>query len=314
MCRNVHFAQLLKKIIMTYHHHNSTYPSLLLSDPENSESDNDEPQTISAKRPGKKGSRGGKKGNKKSKSNTEHEDEANQPSSVIYLGHLPVGFEEREITVFLNQFGNVNRCRVSRSTKTGRSRGYAFVEFADAEVANIVANTMSGYFLLEKRLVCHVLPKDKVYDLMFTKPKNVPSKLDKQKKARNEVNKRRTAEKMKGITAKLIQREEMKRKKLASLGIDYDFPGYAASAENATESGKKKRKVSVEDEQGGENVATTTKKEMKTPKSHKKKRKKSIDETVEEGKEPDEAVADVETKSSKKKKKSKTPKKIPKKA
>ncbi|EED96625.1 predicted protein, partial [Thalassiosira pseudonana CCMP1335] len=144
-------------------------------------------------------------------------------STVIYLGHLPIGFEEREITIFLNQFGSVSRCRVSRSKKTGRSRGYAFVEFTDAEVAKIVSETMSGYFLLEKRLVCHVLPRDKVHELMFAKGK-VKSKKDLQKKARMEVNKRKSVDVMKGITAKLVQREEMKRKKLAALGIDYDFP------------------------------------------------------------------------------------------
>lgn len=142
-----------------------------------------------------------------------------------------MGFEEREITVFLNQFGNVNRCRVSRSTKTGRSRCYAFVEFADPEVATIVADTMSGYLLLEKRLVCHVMPRDKVnHELMFARPKRVPTKKDRQKKARTEVNKVRSADAIRGITARLVKREEMKRKKLGTLGIEYDFPGYVASA------------------------------------------------------------------------------------
>ena len=120
-------------------------------------------------------------------------------------------------------------------------------------MAQIVSETMSGYFLLEKRLVCHVLPKDKVHELMFTKPKRVPTKAEKQKKARSEVNnKQRSVDAMKGITAKLVKREEMKRKKLAELGIEYDFPGYAAGApesmntneKNSTSSKKKKRKIS----------------------------------------------------------------------
>ena len=118
---------------------------------------------------------------------------------------------------------------MSRSTKTGRPRGYAFVEFADAEVAKIVAETMSGYFLLEKRLVCHVLPMDKVYDNMFAKSKRIITKQDRQKVAQTECNKRRSVETMKKITAKLIKREGMKRKRLEELGIEYDFPGYAAA-------------------------------------------------------------------------------------
>ena len=85
-------------------------------DPEYSDSDSDDdqqPETISAK--------GGVKGGKKRKghsnknkdvsiNNNQENDDSNEPSTVIYLGHLPQGFEEREITVFLNQFGNVSKC------------------------------------------------------------------------------------------------------------------------------------------------------------------------------------------------------------
>jgi nucleolar protein 15 len=230
------------------------------------QNEDEEIETISAKRSSKKGSKRSarKKGSDKSNADSE-------PSSVIYLGHLPVGFEEREISVFLNQFGNVLRCRVSRSKKTGRSRGYAFVEFVDHEVANIVAETMSGYFLLEKRLVCHIVPNDQVHDLMFAKAKRIATKADLHKKARLEVNKQRSADALKGITAKLVKREDMKRKKLAALGIDYDFPGYAAGAQSTDDvepSSKRRRTMSSED-----NDEEQVDLETKTPKSSKKKKK-----------------------------------------
>jgi len=197
--------------------------------------------------------------------------------------------------------------RVSRSTKTGRSRGYAFVDFADEEVARVVSETMSGYFLLEKRLICHVLPKDKVHEHMFTKPKRIPTKSDKQKKARSEVNQKvRSVDAMAGITKKLIKREEMKRKKLIDLGIDYDFPGYAASSQavdggeddnkskNSSSTKKKKRKLS-EDSREGKDAAVV----IKTPKSKKKSKKSEVEEENEE----------VVEEKKKKSKKSKTPKK-----
>jgi nucleolar protein 15 len=231
------------------------------------QNEDEEIETISAKRSSKKGSKRStrKKGSDKSNADSE-------PSSVIYLGHLPVGFEEREISVFLNQFGNVLRCRVSRSKKTGRSRGYAFVEFVDHEVANIVAETMSGYFLLEKRLVCHIVPNDQVHDLMFAKAKRIATKADLHKKARLEVNKQRSADALKGITAKLVKREDMKRKKLAALGIDYDFPGYAAGAQSTDDdvepNSKRRRTMSSED-----NDEEQADLETKTPKSSKKKKK-----------------------------------------
>jgi hypothetical protein len=108
------------------------------------------------------------------------------------------------------------------------------VEFVDPEVATIVADTMSGYLLLEKRLVCHVMPRNKVdHELMFARPKRVPTKKDRQKKALSEVNKARSMLAISGITSRLVKREEMKRKNLEALGIEYDFPGYAASASAA---------------------------------------------------------------------------------
>ena len=36
---------------------------------------------------------------------------------VIYLGHLPKGFEEQEIREYFTQFGSVKRVKVGRSMK-----------------------------------------------------------------------------------------------------------------------------------------------------------------------------------------------------
>ena len=58
---------------------------------------------------------------------------------------------------FFTQFGEVTRMRVSRSPKTARSRGYAFVEFVDKEVAKIAADTMNGYIMFGKQVECHVV-------------------------------------------------------------------------------------------------------------------------------------------------------------
>jgi nucleolar protein 15 len=45
----------------------------------------------------------------------------------------------------------------------------------------------------------------------------------------------KTDEQKESITKRLIKREEAKRAKLASLGIDYDFSGYAGKAIAAPE-------------------------------------------------------------------------------
>mmetsp|Transcript_1323 Transcript_1323/g.2000 ORF Transcript_1323/g.2000 Transcript_1323/m.2000 type:complete len:316 (-) Transcript_1323:121-1068(-) len=153
----------------------------------------------------------------------------NEGSDVIYIGHIPREFEERELKGFLGQFGRVLKLRLSRSRKTANSRCFAFAKFEDEEVASIVAGTMSGYLMGEKRLVCHVVPKDKIHSNLFKGCNSIFKKVNFRKIHRNKVNRPKSAEKMKTITKTLISREQKKREKLKELGIDYDFPGYEAS-------------------------------------------------------------------------------------
>jgi len=58
---------------------------------------------------------------------------------VVYLGHIPYGFFEKEMNGFFSQFGNVTRLRLARNKKTGNSRHFAFIEFDNPQVAQIVA-------------------------------------------------------------------------------------------------------------------------------------------------------------------------------
>merc|ERR1712228_160131 len=55
-------------------------------------------------------------------------------------GHVPHGFYEKEMRAFFSQFGVVTRLRLSRSKRTGRSKGYAFLEFRHEEVAKVAAD------------------------------------------------------------------------------------------------------------------------------------------------------------------------------
>jgi nucleolar protein 15 len=148
-------------------------------------------------------------------------------SRVIYLGHIPKGFEEAELSAFLGQFGKVTQLKLSRSKKTANTRGYAFIEFVSQQVAAVVAETMSGYLIDSKRMVCHVLPKDKVRDDMFSgKPFK---KIDWAARHKAKVNAPKSSSKMKIITKRLLGRERQKRNKLLEMGIAYDFPGYEES-------------------------------------------------------------------------------------
>merc|ERR1719442_159719 len=63
---------------------------------------------------------------------------------VIYISHVPHGFYEKQMREFFGQFGTVTNLRLGRSKKTGKSCGYAFVEFKYPEVAKIVSELSSS--------------------------------------------------------------------------------------------------------------------------------------------------------------------------
>ena len=56
---------------------------------------------------------------------------------VVYISHIPHGFYEKQMRQFFAQFGSVTNLRLGRSGKTGKSRGFAFVEFKYPEVAAV---------------------------------------------------------------------------------------------------------------------------------------------------------------------------------
>ncbi|XP_042316447.1 MKI67 FHA domain-interacting nucleolar phosphoprotein [Sceloporus undulatus] len=149
-----------------------------------------------------------------------------QTPGVIYLGHIPRGLYEPQLREYFSQFGTVTRLRLSRSKKTGGSKGYAFVEFEYDEVAKIVANTMNNYLFGERILKCHFMPPEKVHAELF---KGSEKKFTKTiHPAVKRYNRKRTAEQKAKMTRRLLKKERQLRKRLAERGIDYDFPGFAA--------------------------------------------------------------------------------------
>lgn len=153
---------------------------------------------------------------------------------VLYLGHIPRLLVEPQLKEYFSQFGTVTRLRLSRSKKTGGSKGYAYVEFECDEVAKIVAETMNNYLFCERLLRCEFVPPEKVHpkifighDTKFKKP-FLP--------AVKRYNKPRNEEERKKMTARLLEKEKKLRKRLAEKGIEYDFPGFAAERKAQTPS------------------------------------------------------------------------------
>ena len=129
---------------------------VLLDTDKEGDGDGDSKGRGKGKGKGKGKSKGPKKGGKNDSGS------GSNGSNVIYMGHLPTNFEEAELLAFLSQFGDVTGLRLSRSKRTGHPKGYAFARFKDNETADDVARTMSGYFLMERRLVCHLVPLSEV--------------------------------------------------------------------------------------------------------------------------------------------------------
>ena len=220
------------------------------------------------------------------------EDEPEEKRAVLYIGHLPSEFDDSDLKRFLIQFGKVRNVRIARSMKTGNPKGYAFVEFQDASVSEIVAETLNGYFLGNRRLVCNSVANPHEH-LFFNTTKalqkqKVKKQIEKQRREKNLS----TSQKLEIITNKLIQRERKRKSRMAELGIDYDFPGYEADKMTI----KKLRQGEIEGEEGNSNKLSSQKESTspsngsssktskesknwpKSPSSKKQKKSESIDD------------------------------------
>ncbi|KAM4897877.1 MKI67 FHA domain-interacting nucleolar phosphoprotein [Sylvia borin] len=165
---------------------------------------------------------------------------------VVYVGHLPRGLCEPQLREYFGQFGTVTRLRLSRSKKTGGSKGYAFMEFESDDVAKIVADTMNNYLFSERLLKCQFVPPEKVHedlfkgcDRMFRRPSQP---------AVRRYNRIRSLLEKARMTKRLLRKERLLRKKLAEKGLQYDFPGFAAqplSKERKKIKTSKKSKLNV---------------------------------------------------------------------
>ena len=196
----------------------------------------------------------------------------------MYVGHLPRHFEEAELAAFLKQFGSsLVNLKLVRSLKTGRSRGYAFVQFKSPAVAAVVADTLSGYLFLpgNKRLVCHVVPASHVHAGLFAR-RALPSPPQRQQHESNNNNMSLSLDQLPGVTRRLVRRERQKRRALQKMGVVYDFPGYEASLKGAVVEAPTKDNNKAEEEESSEkkDVSSSSKKDSVVDSAPSKKKKK----------------------------------------
>jgi len=147
---------------------------------------------------------------------------------IIRLNHIPHGFFEEEMRKYFSQFGKVLRLRLARSKKTGKSKGYAFVEFEFEDVAKIVAEAMDGYLMYERLIKCELMPPVSVVDAKrifayhFVREDNYP-KLQARHRVKVEECRKKTDEEVRTFLQFRLKKLKEQNDKLAALGIDYKY-------------------------------------------------------------------------------------------
>ncbi|KAI1388748.1 uncharacterized protein F4822DRAFT_403741 [Hypoxylon trugodes] len=143
---------------------------------------------------------------------------------VVYVGRLPHGFYEHEMRSYFSQFGKIEKLRMSRNKKTGASKHFAFIEFAEAPVAEIVAKTMDNYLLFGRVLKVKIVPKSQVHEDLWKGSNKRFKKVPWNKMAGNQLKKPLSE----STWTQKITKEEKKRneraKKLADMGYEFEAP------------------------------------------------------------------------------------------
>eukprot|EP01029_Cantina_marsupialis_P013322 TRINITY_DN2953_c0_g1_i1.p1 TRINITY_DN2953_c0_g1~~TRINITY_DN2953_c0_g1_i1.p1 ORF type:complete len:301 (+),score=101.74 TRINITY_DN2953_c0_g1_i1:24-905(+) len=144
---------------------------------------------------------------------------------VVYLGHIPHGFFEEQMKAYFSQFGEITRLRLSRNKKSGSSKHYAFIEFKELEVAQIVAKTMNNYILFESVLKSEVVPKERIHKNLFRGSNRVMKPASFRNINIKQHNAPKTDKQLKRQKERAQAKETKKRNQLKKMGIEYEFEG-----------------------------------------------------------------------------------------
>ncbi|KAI1799301.1 hypothetical protein F4811DRAFT_544494 [Daldinia bambusicola] len=144
--------------------------------------------------------------------------------SVVYVGRLPHGFYEHEMRSYFSQFGKIEKLRMSRNKRTGASKHFAFIEFASAAVASIVAKTMDNYLLFGRILKVKVVPKSQIHDDLWKGSNRRFKKVPLNKMAGNQLKKPLSESKWTEKITKEEQKRSQRAKKLQDMGYDFEAP------------------------------------------------------------------------------------------
>ncbi|EED23714.1 ribosomal biogenesis protein Gar2 [Talaromyces stipitatus ATCC 10500] len=233
-----------------------------------------------------------KKAKRKIQKKLKENDQPDEPGAV-YIGRIPHGFYEHQMRAYFSQFGDITRLRLSRNRVTGRSKHYAFIEFASSVVAKIVAETMNNYLMYGHILKCKYVPQEQQHPELWKganrRYKRVPwNRIEKQRLERG-----KTRDKWAQKIEQEGKRRLAKAEKLKKLGYEFEMPELKAidvvpvqeklSAPEAATGTAAVDAVATVDDSAEKAVVEETpkKKESKKEKSKEKVKKDKEPETAE---------------------------------
>lgn len=73
-------------------------------------------------------------------------------SKTAFVGNLSFSATEEELTTLFSEVGPVVKARIGTDRETGRSRGFAFVEFANDEACAAAIERLNGHDMGGRRL------------------------------------------------------------------------------------------------------------------------------------------------------------------
>lgn len=143
---------------------------------------------------------------------------------LTFYRRIPHGFFEHQMKAYFSQFGEITHLRLSRNKVTGRSKHYAFIEFASAAVADIVAKTMDKYLLFGHILQVRRIPQEQVHAQLWKGEGRRFKVMPRNKIEGGQLAKGKTRE----VWEKKVQKETKKREKQAAKlkeqGYEFDMP------------------------------------------------------------------------------------------
>lgn len=151
------------------------------------------------------------------------ENKKNGLSNVVYIGHIPHGFYEKQMKEFFSQFGHVSHVRLSRNKKTGKSKHYGFLQFLSVDVAEIVADAMNGYHFFGQKLEVKVMNKADVHPEIFKGANRVFKRIPWREIETKRHNKERTEEEEEARKQRVQRANRKRAKSIAAAGIEYSY-------------------------------------------------------------------------------------------